>query len=160
MAGTRRAFERDPAPLGDRRELQALVRAIHSSEWIALVVVLMITMAAAATVVFATRAGMGLHRDTIEVMHFVGAEDNYIARQFAARATMLGLKGALIGVALAAPTLLLLTLLIGRLGFGLLPEIRITPGAWTAIALLIPASALLAMATARATVLKSLARLV
>lgn len=140
--------------------LQALVRAIHSSEWIALAIVAMITMAAAATVVFATRAGMGLHRDTIEVMHFVGAEDNYIARQFAARATVLGLKGALIGVVLAIPTLLLLTLMIGRLGFGLLPDVRITPGAWTAIALLVPASALLAMATARATVLKSLARLV
>ena len=140
--------------------LQALVRALRSSEWIALLVVLLITAAAGATVVFATRAGMGLHRDTIEVMHFVGAEDLYIARQFAMRATLLGLKGALIGAALAVPTLLLLTLLVGRLGVGLLPEVRVTPGAWMAIMLLVPVTAGLAMATARATVLKSLARMV
>jgi cell division transport system permease protein len=140
--------------------LQALVRALHSSEWIATLVVLLIALASGATVVFATRAGMGLHRDTIEVMHFVGAEDDYIARQFAMRATLLGLQGALIGVVLAVPALLLLTLLVGRLGFGLLPEIRITVGAWIAIGFLVPVTAGLAMATARTTVLKSLARMV
>ena len=140
--------------------LHALVRAIRSSEWIAMTVVLLIGLAAAATIVFATRAGMGLHRDTIEIMHFVGAQDDYIARQFAYRATLLGLKGALIGVVLATPALLLLTLLVGRLGFGLLPEIRLTTGAWIAIAFLVPATAAIAMVTARMTVLKSLARMV
>ena len=140
--------------------LQALVRALHSSEWIATIIVVLIGLASAATVVFATRAGMGLHRDTIEVMHFVGAQDDYIARQFALRATLLGVKGAVIGIALATPALLLLTLLIGRLGFGMLPEIRITTGAWIAIALLAPATAGIAMITARTTVLKSLAKMV
>ena len=89
--------------------LHALVQALHSSEWVATVIVVLIGLASAATVVFATRAGMGLHRDTIEVMHFVGAEDEYIARQFAMRATLQGLKGAVIGIALAGPTLIALT---------------------------------------------------
>jgi cell division transport system permease protein len=137
-----------------------LLGALHSSAWIALIIVVLIGVAAAATVVFATRAAMGLHRETIEVMHFVGARDNYIARQFALRATLLGLEGAAIGVALAVPALLGLMLLIGRLGFGLLPEIRLGVGAWIAIATLLPAAALIAMTTARATVLKSLARMV
>lgn len=140
--------------------LQALLRAVHSSEWIAIVVVLLNGLAAAATVVFVTRAGMGLHRETIEVMHFVGARDAYIARQFALRAALLGLKGSLIGVLLAAPALFVLALLMGDLGFGLLPEIRLGVGAWIAIAALVPIAAAIALITARATVLKSLSRMI
>ncbi len=140
--------------------LQALLRAVHSSEWIAIVVVLLNGLAAAATVVFVTRAGMGLHRDTIEVMHFVGARDAYIARQFALRASLLGLKGSLIGVLLAAPALFVLALLMGNLGFGLLPEIRLGVGAWIAIAGLVPIASAIALVTAHTTVLKSLSRMI
>ena len=140
--------------------LRSLLRAVHSIEWIAIVIVILIAAVTAATVVFTTRAGMGLHRDTIEVMHFVGAHDSYIARQFAVRASLLGLKGSLIGVALAAPALLILTLLMGNLGFGLLPEIHLSAGMWFAIAALIPIAAAVALVTARATVMKSLARMV
>jgi len=140
--------------------LQSLLRAVHSVEWVAVVILLLIGIAAAATVVFATRAGMGLHRDTIEVLHFVGAHDAYIARQFAIRASFLGLKGSLIGVMLAVPALIALSVLVGNFGFGLLPEVHLGPGVWVAIAGLIPLAAGLAMLTARATVLKSLARMV
>jgi cell division transport system permease protein len=140
--------------------LRSLLRAVHSVEWIAIIVVVLIAVVTAATVVFTTRAGMGLHRDTIEVMHFVGAHDTYIARQFAIRASILGLKGSVIGVALAGPALLILTLLMGNLGFGLLPEIHLSAGVWVTIVALIPIAAAVAMVTARATVMKSLARMV
>ena len=140
--------------------LRALLRAVHSVEWIAVIIVVLIAAATAATVVFTTRAGMGLHRDTIEVMHFVGAYDTYIARQFALRATALGLKGSLIGVALAGPALLLLSVLLGSSGFGLLPEVHLGVGVWFAIASLVPIAAGVAMLTARTTVLKSLGRMV
>jgi len=140
--------------------LRSLLRAVHSVEWIAIIIVILIAIATAATVVFTTRAGMGLHRDTIEVMHFVGAHDTYIARQFAIRASILGFKGSLIGVTLAAPALLILTLLMGNLGFGLLPQIHLSVGVWFAIATLIPIAAAVAMVTARATVMKSLARMI
>lgn len=140
--------------------LRSLLRAVHSVEWIAIIIVILIAVATAATVVFTTRAGMALHRDTIEVMHFVGAHDAYIARQFAIRASMLGFKGSLIGVALAGPALLLLTVLMGNLGFGLLPQIHLSVGVWLAIATLIPVAAAVAMVTTRATVMKSLARMV
>ncbi len=140
--------------------LQALLRAVRSSEWIAIIVVLLNGLAAAATVVFVTRAGMGLHRETIEVMHFVGAHDTYIARQFALRASLLGLKGSVIGVVLAAPALMLLVLLMGNLGFGLLPEIRLGVGTWISIAGLVPVAAAIALVTAHTTVLKSLGRMI
>ena len=55
--------------------LTSLVDTLHSTELIALSVVFLITLATIGTVVFTTRTGMGIHRQTIEVLHFVGAQD-------------------------------------------------------------------------------------
>jgi cell division transport system permease protein len=49
------------------------------------------------TVVSATRAAMAGNREVIEVLHFVGAEDRFIARQFQWHFLLLGLKGGAIG---------------------------------------------------------------
>jgi cell division transport system permease protein len=51
---------------------------------------------------FATRGAMAGNREIIEVLHFVGAADSYISRQFQAHFLRLGLRGGLIGGALAA----------------------------------------------------------
>jgi cell division transport system permease protein len=60
------------------------------------VVVLMLT-AMVLSVVFATRAAMAGNRDVIEVLHFVGAEDRFIAAQFQRHFLKLGLVGGAIG---------------------------------------------------------------
>lgn len=51
---------------------------------------------------FATRGAMAGAREIIEVLHFVGAADSYVARQFQGHFLRLGLKGAAIGGAAAA----------------------------------------------------------
>jgi cell division transport system permease protein len=51
----------------------------------------------ALSVVFATRAAMAGNRDVIEVLHFVGAEDAFIAREFQRHFLILGLKGGIGG---------------------------------------------------------------
>jgi cell division transport system permease protein len=67
----------------------------------ALLFVLMIC-AMTMAVGFATRGAMAGNREIIEVLHFVGAADSYISRQFQAHFLRLGLRGGLIGGALAA----------------------------------------------------------
>lgn len=60
--------------------------------------VLVLVMAATAlAVVFATRGAMSGNGDIIEVLHFVGAEAKFIARQFRNRFLLNGIKGALAG---------------------------------------------------------------
>jgi cell division transport system permease protein len=61
-------------------------------------------------VAFATRGAMASNRPIVEVLHFVGAKDAYIAAQFQRHFLALGLKGGAIGggaalmfLALAAP---------------------------------------------------------
>ncbi|SON57910.1 cell division ABC transporter subunit FtsX [Hartmannibacter diazotrophicus] len=49
------------------------------------------------SVVFATRAAMAGNSDVIGVLHFVGAEAGFIAREFQRHFLLLGIKGAAIG---------------------------------------------------------------
>ncbi len=71
-------------------------------------VVLVLSAAGLATI-FATRGAMAGNREVVEVLHFVGANDDYIAREFQRRFFELGLKGAGIGAAIA----LLVIVLVG-----------------------------------------------
>jgi len=49
------------------------------------------------SVVFATQAAMAGNKDVVSVLHFVGAEDGFIAREFQRHFLMLGLKGGVSG---------------------------------------------------------------
>jgi cell division transport system permease protein len=60
------------------------------------IVVLVIT-ATALAVAFATRGAMAGNRDIVEVLHFVGASDGYIADEFQNHFLKLGLKGGVAG---------------------------------------------------------------
>jgi cell division transport system permease protein len=66
----------------------------------ALFVLMIIAMATA--IGFATRGAMAGNREIIEVLHFVGAADKYIATQFQTHFMRLGFRGAAIGGAAAA----------------------------------------------------------
>jgi cell division transport system permease protein len=117
---------------------------------------LLIGGAAALTVVFVTRAGLSAHRRVIEILHLIGAHDGYIAGQFQRHALSRGLLGGLIGAGAAAAVFLGAERFLPALG-----GIALMLGAaqWAAFGLLPLAGALLAMATARYTVLRALRRI-
>lgn len=76
---------------------------------VAIFVLVMIAMALA--VGFATRGAMAGNREIIEALHFVGAADSFIARQFQFHFLRLGLRGGAAGGAAALLLFLLLSLL-------------------------------------------------
>lgn len=67
-------------------------------------IVALVLVATGLAVVFATRGAMAGNREVVEVLHFVGANDDFIARAFQRRFFGLGLRGGIIGsgAALAA----------------------------------------------------------
>lgn len=142
-----------------RRALDRLIAFARSVELVALVIVLLVALAAVATVVTITRTGLAIHRDGIELLHLIGAEDGYVARQFAGHALEFGLKGGIIGLALTAATVAGLGHMAGSLGPGLLPRFDLGPTQWAALAAVPVAVTAIAMVTARATVLAALRRL-
>ncbi|WP_299444460.1 cell division protein [uncultured Rhodospira sp.] len=124
-----------------------------------LAVVLVVSGATAVAVVHATRADLAAYRPVIEVLHMIGAQDGYIARQFAINALFQGLKGGLGGFMLALPTLAGVGLLADRVEAGLVPRISLSVVDWAILAALPLGAASLAMLTARVTVLRTLARM-
>jgi cell division transport system permease protein len=122
-------------------------------------VVLVVGAATAFAVIHATHAGMVTHRTVIEVLHMIGAQDDYIARQFARHALRQGLKGGAGGFMLALPVLAGIGWLAGRLEGGLIPTVGLTVLDWLILTMLPFAAAGLAMLTARLTVLRTLARM-
>lgn len=74
-------------------------------------VVALVLTATALSVVFATRGAMAGNREVIAVLHFVGAEDSYVAAEFQRHFLLLGLKGAGLGGAAAIGLFLVVSLL-------------------------------------------------
>ena len=64
-------------------------------------VLALVVAATMLSVTFATRGAMAANRPVIEVLHFVGARDGFIAGQFQRHFLWLGLKGGVIGGAAA-----------------------------------------------------------
>lgn len=157
---TRLAREVPGAELDDHKLwLDKLIRLARSVQIVAGTVVLMIGLAAVAVVIFATRADLATHHDTIEILHLIGARDSYIARQFQGRALGLGLRGGLFGLAVALLTFFVVAQLAGELDAPFLPRPDLAPGEWAAVAALPLAAAAIATLTARITVMRALRRI-
>jgi cell division transport system permease protein len=123
--------------------------------------VVVVTALIVTIIIFAARIGLAIHRAVIELLHLLGARDAYIARQFQLHALSLGLRGGLIGAAAAALTIVIL----GPVGSALqLPMPVATYGildwrVWLLLLAAMLAAGLVAMVTARITVLRQLAHM-
>ena len=60
-------------------------------------ILILVIVATVISVAFATRGAMAANRPIVEVLHFVGAQDRYIANRFLRHFLRLGLEGGLIG---------------------------------------------------------------
>lgn len=96
------------ASLDDHRTyIDRLVSMARTTVLIGLMIFLLVLTTTILTVVFATRGAMTGAGHIIEVLHYVGAEAPYIARQFRNHFLWTGIKGACVG-GLAAIILFLL----------------------------------------------------
>ncbi len=62
----------------------------------------LVFVATVLSVVFATRGAMAVNSGVVSVLHIVGAEDGFIAREFQRHFLLLGLRGGLVGAFAAA----------------------------------------------------------
>lgn len=106
--------------------------------------------------IFATRSSMTSHARTVELLRLMGAEESFIARRLQRHSLRQAFLGSVAGM---LPGLAVVALGVGaaRLdGAGLLTGLTPTIAGWTIMALLPVLIALVAMLTARYTVLKLL----
>lgn len=137
-----------------------LVKLVTSLEILAALVVGLVAVAAVAVVIFATRGGLAVHREIIEVLHLIGARDEYVADQFQRHAWRNCLRGGGVGGLFGVATLVGLRKLGEQLDPALLPTIEVEIWQWGTLALVPIIASLIAMWTARRTVMRALSRMV
>lgn len=103
------------ASLDDHRVwLSRLATMANALVIIGIVVLALVLTAMALAIAFATRGAMAGNREIIDVLHLVGAEDRFIAREFQRHFLKLGLKGGAIGGLLAVLAFLIASYLSRR----------------------------------------------
>lgn len=151
--------------LDDHGGWAARLSALSSGVLLAGACILALVLAATVlSVVFATRSAVTGNRAIVEVLHFVGARDSYIAQVFQRHFLGAGLKGAIAGGIAAAVLFALLTFapdMISRLaGAAEMPivfgEPMLRPTGYFGIAAVVLLVVLIAILTARYTVLRTI----
>lgn len=64
---------------------------------IGIIIFMLVTVATGLTVIFATTGALAANNEVVEVLHFVGANKNFIAKQFQRHFLILSLQGAVAG---------------------------------------------------------------
>lgn len=77
-----------------QQQLNAMAGTVVLSGTLALILILAATVLA---IVFATGGAMATNREIVDVLHFIGASDTYIAGAFQERFLAIGMQGGLVG---------------------------------------------------------------
>ena len=95
----REALEKVPGASLDAHRvwLARLATMAHATVAIGLAIFALVLTAMLLAVAFATRGAMAGNKEIIEILHFVGAADSFISRQFQRHFFRLGLRGGAIG---------------------------------------------------------------
>ena len=105
--------------LDDHRRWQQQIRAVTRSFTLGgIAILLLVAAATTAVIVSATKSAMASNRDIVEVLHFVGATDRFIAREFEKHFLRLGIKAGIVGAALAMFVFLTMPATMELLGGG------------------------------------------
>ena len=155
-----------PASLDDHRGFVERMRAMAGIAVVAGIAVLaLVFVATVFSVAFATRGAMAANRPVIEVLHFIGAKDGFIAGHFQRRFLALGLYGGAIGggsaIALFGLGELVSRWLAGTAGGDAIAALfgSFAIGVWGYVAVVaqVVLTALVSAATSRSTVDRTLA---
>jgi cell division transport system permease protein len=139
--------------------LAPVFHAIASLQWLAIGLVVLLAATSAAAVWLAARSALGSNRETIEIVHLLGGTDGQIARIFQRSIAVDALVGGVVGLLLGLIALFLLGRQFAALGSGMVAGGGLSIADWATIAAIPLAGVLIALLTARVTVLAALRRM-
>jgi cell division transport system permease protein len=139
--------------------LAPVFHAIASLQWLAVGLVLLLAATSAAAVWLAARSALGSNRDTIEIVHLLGGTDGQIARIFQRSIAVDALVGGAVGLLLGLIAVFFLGRQFAALGSGMIAGGGLGIVDWAAIGAIPLAGVVIAVLTARVTVLAALRRM-
>jgi cell division transport system permease protein len=142
---------------GGGQGLDPALRLMRAIERLALLVVFVLAATLAAAVVFATRARLAVRRDTIDVLHLLGAEDASIVLVVVRGALRTAAVGGLLGFALAVLTLAGFAQAAAIPAAGQPSDLSLSPALWLVLLVLPATATAIAAVTAGLTARRALA---
>jgi cell division transport system permease protein len=139
--------------------LAPVFSAIASLQLVSALLILLLAATSAAAVWLASRSALGANRGTIEIVHLLGGTDAQIARIFQRSVGFDAVLGGTVGLGLGLVAILLLGRQFAALGSGMIAGGGLGWVDWLAIAAIPLVGVLIAMLTARLTVLSALRRM-
>ena len=132
--------------------LQPVYRALSALQWLALGLIALVALATAAAVWLAARNAFAGARDTVEIIHLLGATDRQISAVFLRTVLREAAFGAVVGAVLGVAAVLLLGQQFAALDSGLTSGGGFGLAEWLVIAAVPLAGVLIALLTARITI--------
>ncbi|MDO9460406.1 MAG: hypothetical protein Q7N95_09870 [Alphaproteobacteria bacterium] len=136
-----------------RDQMQAIATSARLICWS---LVAMISLAAIAVIVFATRASLESQNELVALLHMIGAHNSFVAREFQKHFLGIGIIGVLIGLVPVGLTIAAVVYLTGDDPAPWMGRLMLGPADYVIAALPPLSAALITMLTARLTVLSTL----
>ena len=125
--------------------LQKLMKSASALKVLSLFVLVVVLLALSFSLFYAVQTSLKVHQNIIEILHIMGATDNYVAKQYAKRGLWTGFVASIIGTALGFGVLIMISHLSSGLETGLIGSAKLSAWHWGMIALLPPMTAILSM---------------
>lgn len=139
--------------------LSRLLDFSHSLEVLALFVLVLVLLISAFSIFYATETSLEIHGKIIEILHIIGATDDYIAKQYAVRGFWNGFIAGIAGLSAAFIVMYSIARMAANIDSGILNFPSFDAENWLAICSLPLWSAVLSMATAYMTVKRTLGKM-
>ncbi len=139
--------------------LSDVLRFTGALQFAAILLALIIGATTLVAVAGGVRSKLSENKEELELLHLMGASDSYIAGQLQRHTLIIALQGGAAGMIVGGIVLFIISLVAGQIGVNLVPDFRLD-GVQKTILFLMPLPiALLAMTTARFTVLRVLTKM-
>lgn len=116
--------------------LQKFMNFVMTVDVISLIILIMILLTTGISVIYAAITSLQVHRPAIELLHLIGAKDNYISILFSKRTIFFSFIGAVVGLMLSMPAFLIMGYLLKGLNLGILGSESLSASDYMALALL------------------------
>ncbi len=127
--------------------LKKLIKSATSLKSLSLFVLILVLSVAVFSILYAVGTSLKVHQNIIEILHIMGATDNYVAKQYALRGFFVGFFSSLAGTLMAFLALRIVSHLSSGLETGLIGAVSLGFEHWTVLALIPLFSAVLSMVT-------------
>lgn len=138
-------------------QLSSFSNMVQLAVFFSILLILLTTMA---IVVFATKSALAAHRDTVEIVHLIGAKDSMISGEFRKLFMLYGFRGGVFGLLAAIITIFTIVYLADRVGGGILPHLSLGITQWLFLISLPLVTAAISLFTADITVRQALGKMV